>query len=102
MPRSVSATIYIEIQPNALAIELIKMIAAKNGHRKRIMALKTFLLRKGAPFRVTSSAMRSTPMTRETRMQLAMAAMGIITELVRKSKKSKNCMPITVTFASGP
>ena len=54
------------------------------------MALKTFLLRKGAPFSVTSSAMRSTPMTRETRMQLAMAAMGIITELVRKSKKSKN------------
>jgi len=35
----------IEIQPNALAIELIKMIAAKNGHRKLIMALKTFLLR---------------------------------------------------------
>ena len=73
MQRSVSATIYIEIQPNALAIELIKMIAAKNGHRKLIMALKTFLLRKGAPVRVTSSAMRSTPMTRETRMQLARA-----------------------------
>ena len=53
MPRSVSATIYIEIQPNALAIELIKMIAAKNGHRKRIMELKNYLLRKGAPFSVT-------------------------------------------------
>ena len=78
------------------------MTAAKNGQRKRIMALKIFLLRNGRPSSVTSCAMRSTPMTRETRMQLAMAAMGIITEFVRKSKKSKNCMPIMVTFASGP
>ena len=44
----------------------------------------------------------TTPITRETRRQLAMAAMGIMTELVRKSKKSRNCIPITVTFASGP
>ena len=41
-------------------------------------------------------------MTRETSRQVAMAAMGIMTELVRKSKKSKNCMPIIVTLASGP
>ena len=27
---------------------------------------------------------------------------GIITELVRKSKKSRNCMPMMVTPASGP
>jgi len=31
-----------------------------------------------------------------------MAAIGIITELVRKSKKSRNCMPMMVTFAKGP
>ena len=34
--------------------------------------------------------------------QQAMAAMGIITELVRKSKKSRNCIPNTVTLARGP
>ena len=34
--------------------------------------------------------------------QMVMAAMGIMTELVRKSKKSKNCIPNTVTPASGP
>ena len=37
-----------------------------------------------------------------TSRQVAMAAMGIITELVRKSKKSRNCMPMIVTPASGP
>ena len=31
-----------------------------------------------------------------------MAAMGIMTELVRKSKKSKNCIPRIVTPESGP
>jgi len=31
-----------------------------------------------------------------------MAAMGIITELVRKSKKSRNCIPNMVTLARGP
>ena len=45
---------HMEIQPKALAIELMRIIAAKNGHRMRIMALKIFLLRKGAPFSVTS------------------------------------------------
>ena len=92
----------MEIQPKAFAIELMRIIAAKNGHKKRIMALKIFLLRKVQPLRVTSSAMRSVPITRETSMQLAIAAMGIITEFVRKSKKSRNCIPRTVTFAKGP
>ena len=78
------------------------MIAAKKGHRERIMELNTVLLRNTLPFRVTSWAMRSTPITRETRMQLAMAAMGIITELVRKSKKSRNCIPMMVMPARGP
>ena len=44
----------------------------------------------------------STPMTRETSRQVAMAAIGIMTEFVRKSKKSRNCIPMTVTPASGP
>ena len=46
--------------------------------------------------------MRSTPTTRDTSRQVAIAAIGIMTELVRKSKKSRNCMPSTVTPASGP
>ena len=37
----------MEIQPKALAMELMRMIAAKKGHRKRIMELNTFLLRNG-------------------------------------------------------
>ena len=41
-------------------------------------------------------------MTRETSRQVAMAAIGIMTEFVRKSKKSRNCIPMTVTPASGP
>ena len=44
----------------------------------------------------------SRPITRETSRQMAMAAMGIMTELVKKSKKSKNGIPRMVTEASGP
>lgn len=44
----------------------------------------------------------ATPMTLETRRQVAMAAIGIITEFVRKSKKSRNCMPRMVTEENGP
>ena len=58
----------MDIQPKVLAIELIRMIAAKNGHMKRIMVSNTFLRRKGLPLSVTSWAMRSKPMARETRM----------------------------------
>ena len=35
-------------------------------------------------------------MTLDTSRQVAIAAIGIMTELVRKSKKSRNCIPITV------
>ena len=88
--------------PNALATELARMIAANTGQSQRIIKLKTFFRRKLPPSRVTSCSMRSTPTTRDTNRQVAMAAIGIITELVRKSKKSRNCMPSTVTPASGP
>ena len=42
------------------------------------------------------------PITLEIRRQVAIAAIGIITELVRKSKKSRNCIPMIFTQASGP
>ena len=78
------------------------MMAAKKGHRKRIMALKIFFRLKVPWPSSISASMRSTPMTLDTTMQMTMAAMGIITELVRKSKKSRNCIPRMVTLARGP
>ena len=54
-----------------------------------IMKLNTAFLLKGASFRITSAAIPSTPITLTTKRQVAIAAMGIITELVRKSKKSR-------------
>ena len=92
----------IEIQPNALATELIRMIAAKMGQRYRIIKQKIALRRNGCPPAVTSSVIFSVPITLDTSRQVAMAAIGIMTEFVRKSKKSKNCIPITVAFANGP
>ena len=56
----------------------------------------------GWPPSVTSFSIFSTPMTLDTSRQVAIAAIGIMTELVRKSKKSRNCIPITVMPASGP
>ena len=75
----------------------MRMMAAKMGQRYLIIKLKMRLRRKGLPSSVTSSSIFSTPMTRDTSRQVAMAAMGIMTELVRKSKKSRNCIPKTVT-----
>ena len=93
---------YIEIHPNAFATELISMIAAKIGQRYWIINWKITFLRNGWPPSVTSCSIFATPMTFDTRRQVAIAAIGIITEFVRKSKKSRNCIPITVTPASGP
>ena len=93
---------YIVIIPNAFATELIKMIAAKNGQRYLIIKQKIFLRRNGCPSFVISFSNLSTPTTLDTRRHVAIAAIGIITEFVMKSKKSRNCIPIIVTFASGP
>lgn len=93
---------HILMIPNALATELARMTAAKTGQSQRIMKRKILLRRKGWPSSSTSCSILSTPMTRETSRQVAMAAIGIMTEFVRKSKKSRNCIPMTVTPASGP
>lgn len=92
----------MEIHPNAFATELNKMIPAKIGHRYCIINRKTFLLLNVPPPYVTSSSILFTPTTLETKRQVAIAAIGIMTEFVRKSKKSKNCMPMIFTFARGP
>ena len=83
-------------------MELIKIIAAKIGQRYFIITVNIFFLRNGLPPRVTSSSIRCTPTTLDTRRQVAIAAIGIITEFVRKSKKSRICIPIIFTFAKGP
>ena len=92
----------MEMTPSAFATELMRMMAAKMGQRYFIIKLKMRLRRKGLPSSVTSSSIFSTPMTRDTSRQVVMAAMGIMTELVRKSKKSRNCIPKTVNRARGP
>ena len=93
---------HIEISPNAFATELIRITAAKNGHRYFIIKLKIFFRLK-VPFSwVISSSIFLTPITRDTRRQVAIAAIGIITEFVRKSKKSRNCIPSICTPLSGP
>ena len=92
----------MEIHPNAFATELKRMIIAKIGQRYRIIKLKTFfLLNVPSPCR-TSSSIFFTPITLEISSQVANAAIGIITEFVRKSKKSRNCIPMIFTQASGP
>ena len=93
---------YMEIHPNALATELARMIMVKTGHKYLIIKTKIFFRRKvPSPCRI-SSYMRSIPITLDTRRLVIKAATGIITELVRKSKKSRNCMPMIRMFANGP
>ena len=82
--------------------ELNRMISANTGQRYWIMTRKIFFLRKRLSPWMISSSIFATPMTLETRRQVAMAAIGIITEFVRKSKKSRNCMPRMVTEENGP
>ena len=76
------------------------MIAAKIGQRYLIIKLKLFLLGKVPPpsyyFVLNLLPVR---LTLEIRRQVASAAIGIITELVRKSKKSRNCIPMIFTHA---
>ena len=93
---------YMEIHPNAFATELNRIIAAKIGQRYLIIKLNTFFLLKDAPSSVTSSSIFFTPITLEIRRQVVSAAIGIITEFVRKSKKSRNCIPMIFTKPSGP
>ena len=78
------------------------MIAAKSGHRYLIIKQKIFLRRNACPSFVISSSILSTPTTFDTRRQVAIAAIGIITEFVVKSKKSRNCIPRILKFARGP
>ena len=92
----------MEIHPNAFATELNRIIAAKIGQRYLIIKLKIFFLLKVPSPRTTSSSIFFSPITLEIRRHVAIAAIGIITELVRKSKKSRNCIPMIFTHASGP
>ena len=92
----------MEMPPSAFATELMRMMAAKMGQLYFIIKLKMRMRRNCLASIVSSSSIFYTPMTRDTSRQVVMAAMGIMTELVRKSKKSRNCIPKTVNWASGP
>ena len=87
----------MEINPNAFAIELNKIMNAKIGHKYWIMKLNIILRLNEFP-----SSIFSKPTTLETKIQMAIAAIGIMTEFVKKSKKSKNCIPMIVTLDNGP
>ena len=78
------------------------MITAKIGQRYLIIKLKIFFLLNVPSSRRTSSSIFFSPITLEIRRHVANAAIGIITEFVRKSKKSRNCIPMIFTNASGP
>ena len=97
----VSYVFYMEIHPNAFATELKRMIAAKIGQRYWIIKLKILFLRKVPPSCSTSSSIFFVPTTLDIRRQVAIAAIGIMTEFVRKSKKSRNCIPMIFTNPSG-
>ena len=92
----------MEINPNAFAIELNKMMNAKIGHKYWIMKLNIFLRLNAFPSCVISASIFSNPTTLEAKIQMAIAAIGIMTEFVKKSKKSKNCIPMIVTLDNGP
>ena len=101
-PSLILLYLYMEIHPNAFATELISIMTANTGHRYWTMIWNTlFLWNFPSPWS-TSSSIRFMPMTLDTRRQVAMAAIGIMTEFVRKSKKSRNCIPMMVTLANGP
>ena len=92
----------MEIHPNAFATELARMIIVKIGHKYLIITTKIFFLRKLFSPCLISSSIRSIPTTLETNKLVISAAIGIITEFVRKSKKSRNCIQMIFTNASGP
>ena len=57
---------------------------------------------KGCPSFSTSSSTALVPMRMVTISQMQKAAIGIMTELVRKSEKSRNCMPMILINPRGP
>ena len=91
----------MEIHPNTLATELRRTTMMHTGARQRINRLYIFLRLKADDFS-TSSSIRLSPTTRVTKKQVARAAMGIIRELVRKSKKSRMDIPKRETKSRTP
>lgn len=86
---------YIDIQPNAFATELSRMISAKIGHRYFIITTNIFFLRNLlSPWQISSSIL-SIPTTRDTSRLVTNAAIGIITEFVRKSNRSKTAFRVS-------
>ena len=82
-----------------------KNIAQARAEERRAMAVALEQEMKAKAQEARAKAIEAeaqVPMAMDERKQIAIAAIGIITELVRKSKKSRNCIPITLTEPSGP
>ena len=79
----------MEINPNAFAIELNKIMNAKIGHKYWIMKLNIFLRLNEFPSCVISASIFSKPTTLETKIQMAIAAIGIMTEFVKNQRSLK-------------
>ena len=83
---------YMLIIPSTLAIELSRIMIRQAGAKYFRNTLYSFFLRKGEDCSI-SFVILSIPTTFNTRIQVASAARGIITEFVVKSKKSRKFIP---------
>ena len=92
---------YNENKPNTLAIELISIIKMQIGAKYFKKKLYSFFLRKFEDIS-TSSAIFLNPTILIIRIQVERAAIGIIIEFVKKSKKSKNDIPNIFTKSKTP
>ena len=82
----------MEIIPNTFAIELHKIIIRQIGAKYLRKTVYNFFLRKEEDCSISSEIFLN-PTTLRIKKQVAKAASGIITEFVRKSKKSRNAIP---------
>ena len=92
----------ILIQPKTSAMEVSRITIRKIGLRYRIVNSKIFLLRKVCPLFYTSRTICPVPILLVTIRQIQSAAMGIMTEFVRKSEKSRKAIPASLIITNGP
>ena len=92
---------YNENKPNTLPIELISIIKMQIGAKYFKKKLYSFFLRKFEDIS-TYSEIFLNPTILIIRIQVERAAIGIIIEFVKKSKKSKNDIPKIFTKSKTP
>ena len=88
--------IYIKSKELRFNTEETRMARIQMGATKRI-TIENIFFQPNLPESSTSSITACGFMKKPTNRQVARAIMGIIMLFVRKSKKSRNCIPMTVT-----